>query len=136
MSAFAVGQRVVAKSEAQGLRLGAVYDVVQVDVRTTFAGGFTEYQLRPVDGDGQTIWVGNGHLLLTGVEAEEIQVHTPRFFCKKVRCTNPAHPDVEVVCPSCGRAYERCENHGGEAAARRSLKSHRGLYHAAVGADR
>lgn len=36
-----------------------------------------------------------------------------------------------VVCSDCGVDYARCEAHGGEAGARRSLKSHRGLYHPA-----
>lgn len=36
-----------------------------------------------------------------------------------------------VACPepTCERVYVVCEKHGGEAAARRSLHSHRALYH-------
>lgn len=52
----------------------------------------------------------------------------PRFYCTKLRCTNPAANDVEITCPVCGRAYQRCFNHDGEAGARRSLRSHAGLY--------
>jgi len=29
----------------------------------------------------------------------------------------------------CGKTFDRCQAHGGEAGARRSLQSHRGVYH-------
>lgn len=45
----------------------------------------------------------------------------------RTRCTcEAAH--APVVC-ACGAVYLRCETHGDEAAARRSLKSHVGLHH-------
>jgi hypothetical protein len=50
--------------------------------------------------------------------------------CTKPRCTNPV-AGGSVACPTCGRAYQRCENHDGEAGAKRSLRSHKGLYHPA-----
>jgi len=37
-----------------------------------------------------------------------------------------------VACFDCRKVYVRCENCGGDRGARRSLKSHRGLYHPAV----
>jgi hypothetical protein len=34
-----------------------------------------------------------------------------------------------VACMACGASYIRCEAHGGQAGARRSLHSHRALMH-------
>ena len=58
----------------------------------------------------------------------ETTTTTPRFYCRVLRCTNPAAADIEITCPVCGRAYPRCSNHDGAAGARRSLRSHMGLY--------
>lgn len=49
--------------------------------------------------------------------------------CTKKGCKLPQASGREVGCWLCGKAYAFCEKHGGEAAARRSLKSHMGLYH-------
>jgi hypothetical protein len=53
---------------------------------------------------------------------------SPDRCTKPPRCTNQATP-TEVGCLICGKFYQFCADHGGEAAARRSLKSHMGLYH-------
>lgn len=37
--------------------------------------------------------------------------------------------EAVTVCATCGKSYARCARHGGEAGAKRSLHSHRALYH-------
>lgn len=53
-------------------------------------------------------------------------------YCDKRGCTNPV--DVmwcvaAVVECECGKRYARCAEHGGIEAAKRSLRSHKGLSH-------
>jgi len=62
---------------------------------------------------------------------------TPR--CPKGTRKSPCAGEVSVVeCDAiwrppinetCGQKYARCQAHGGLAGAKRSLKSHRGVYH-------
>ena len=50
--------------------------------------------------------------------------------CKTIINTHGGWSNA-CCCFDCGKVYAKCEEHGGIAAARRSLKSHRGLAHPA-----
>ena len=62
-------------------------------------------------------------------------------LCPKYTKASPCSGSVVVIeCTedvgrseykACGEKYDRCEAHGGLPGARRSLKSHRGIYHPA-----
>ncbi len=73
----------------------------------------------------------------------EWQVSANPFFPIGSRCDKcKADAVVEVECTEkdrrgdiCGNAYRRCAEHGGEAGARRSLKSHKGVYHPKTGGE-
>lgn len=52
--------------------------------------------------------------------------------CDKPKCKGTTQD--RAVCVACGRVYARCFDHGGLEGARRSLKSHAGLYHPGEGA--
>jgi hypothetical protein len=55
------------------------------------------------------------------------------FPCGFRGCTTRV--TVAVACGECRRPYARCESHGGLAGARRSLRSHHGLWGHAGTAD-
>lgn len=67
---------------------------------------------------------------------EEFHVSPATAKCDRSgTCSNVLYT---VACPEagCGKVYVRCENHGAQASAHRSLKSHRGLYHPKNQGDR
>jgi hypothetical protein len=60
----------------------------------------------------------------------------PRYLCdcghlgqRKHVCDPAPCVVASVRCNDCPRVYARCQHIGGEAGAKRSLHSHRGLYH-------
>ena len=55
----------------------------------------------------------------------------PPVLSLETCCTPRCRSFVEeaIACQDCGKTYRKCAAHGGRAAAARSLKSHRGLYH-------
>lgn len=60
-----------------------------------------------------------------------VRVDASPIACCKRGCRERAvRPGA--FCVDCGERYHRCEAHGGEAGARRSLHSHRGLHHPKV----
>ena len=61
------GDRVVSNVDAQGLKKGQEYVVVGIEHGKW---GTVMYGVQPVTG-GETLWIGNGHLLLNSVEQPE-----------------------------------------------------------------
>lgn len=66
MSQFSVGQRVVSQVDAQGIKCGSVYVVVDVSKRSYPFGTFVTYTVESED--GTRLSVGNGHLVLSAVK--------------------------------------------------------------------
>jgi hypothetical protein len=62
-SRYKVGDTVVARVAAQGMKKGQTYKVTDISMQDTPWGTFFDYQL-----DGK-LWVGNGHLVLDKVNA-------------------------------------------------------------------
>lgn len=62
-SRYKVGDTVVSRVAAQGMKKGQTYKVTDISVQDTPWGTFFDYQL-----DGK-LWVGNGHLVLDKVNA-------------------------------------------------------------------
>jgi len=61
--------------------------------------------------------------------AGEIEATGESFACTQRGCGREAEPGSAVLCFDCGKTYRRCQKHGGLMGARRSLHSHRALYH-------
>lgn len=68
---FEQGQIVKSRVDAQGLKRGSFYRVVNATLRSTPFGGFVTYEVKPLDG-GEHLSVGNGHLVLE--EADEADI--------------------------------------------------------------
>lgn len=49
--------------------------------------------------------------------------------CSKKGCKDRAEVGSHVACADCGRVYTSCAKHGGLLGSKRSLHSHRALYH-------
>jgi len=70
MSTFQVGELVRAQRSVQAMVEGRVYRVTARFDRVTFVGTFCTYDLEAVgDSRGDTITVGNAHLLVSRVES-------------------------------------------------------------------
>lgn len=63
MTAFNVGDRLVARMKAQGLELGSIYIVAEVHEQPTMFGTFVTYFVKP-EGEERLLTIGNGHMLL------------------------------------------------------------------------
>jgi hypothetical protein len=87
----------MATATAQGLEMGAVYRVVEVVERSTFAGNFVTYVVE-LEGGGR-VSVGNGHMVLTEVEEAQVCEHCEEYL--KV--------PTEVYCIGCLEAFREIE---------------------------
>ena len=65
-SRYKVGDTVVSRVAAQGMKKGQTYKVTDISMQDTPWGTFFDYQL-----DGK-LWVGNGHLVLDKVNASRV----------------------------------------------------------------
>lgn len=71
VTAFQVGDSVIARVNSQGLVEGREYLVQGLVSQDTYFGNFVKYQLE--DEAGNSLWVTNGHLLLDKVkQAQEV----------------------------------------------------------------
>lgn len=70
MSMFQVGDRVKSLTTQQGLKMGAVYVIVEKASRWVINGEYTTYFVKPLDAKPNegALPVGNGHLVLSRVE--------------------------------------------------------------------
>lgn len=74
----------------------------------------------------------SGCQMLAEMESEPMGVLPPAPplpACDKDHLAGSPPATGIARCDTCGKVYARCDAHGGGAAVRRSLKSHRGLYH-------
>ena len=62
MTAFAKGERVVSRVDAQGMTKGEAFTVVDTHTKWVLGMGFTTFFLKGAD--GRVLPVGNGHLVL------------------------------------------------------------------------
>ncbi len=106
---FVVGQVVRSTVNAQGMRAGHAYRVVDISTLSTAFGGFTTYTLEALADEkmgvgAKRLAVGNGHLILTAEEQAEHDCDKcgdtvatsepvgPRFVCDE--CVAPAPAPV------------------------------------------
>jgi hypothetical protein len=64
MGKFQIGDRVVADVAAQGMRVGELFDVIDIEARSLLGMTFTTLTLRSLD-DGRELRIVNGHVLLS-----------------------------------------------------------------------